>query len=54
MLLRRVPWKILVHSLSDTEHLCHIYQLATEKGIPLEVYPLRYYKACGLIQNLGG
>lgn len=54
VLLRRVPWKILVHSLSDTEHLCHIYQLATEKGIPLEVYPLRYYKACGLIQNLGG
>ena len=52
VLLRRIPWKILVHSLEDTAHLGHIYQLAEEKQIPVEVYPLQCYKACGLIQHL--
>ena len=52
VLLRRLPWKILVHSLDDEEHLGHLYQLATEKGAPLEVYPLKNYKACGLIRRL--
>ena len=52
VLLRRIPWKILVHSLHDTEHLGHIYQLAEEKHVPVEVYPLQCYKACGLIRNL--
>ena len=32
VLLRRVPWKVLVHSLSDEDHLGHLYQLAEEKG----------------------
>lgn len=31
VLLRRIPWKILVHSLDDNEHLGHIYVLAKEK-----------------------
>ena len=52
VLLRRLPWKILVHSLHDEEHLGHIYQLAKEKNSPLEVYPLKNYKACGLIRSL--
>lgn len=52
VLLRRVPWKLLVHSLDDSEHLGHIYQLAKEKGVEVEVYPLRNYKACGLIKAL--
>ncbi|MBR0261874.1 MAG: cysteine protease StiP family protein [Selenomonadaceae bacterium] len=52
VLLRRLPWKILVHSLHDEKHLGHLYQLAKEKGAPLEVYPLKNYKACGLIQRL--
>ncbi len=52
VLLRRLPWKILVHSLHDEEHLGHLYQLAKEKGAPLEVYPLKNYKACGLIRRL--
>lgn len=53
VLLRRVPWKILVHSMDDTEHLGHLYQLAKEKNVPLEIYPLKYYKACGLIKSMG-
>ena len=52
VLLRRVPWKILVHSLHDEEHLGHLYQLAKEKGASLEVYPLKNYRACGLIRRL--
>jgi len=52
VLLRRVPYKILVHSLEDYEHLGHIYQLAKEKGVQVEIYPLKCYKTCGLIKNL--
>ena len=52
VLLRRLPQKILIHSLHDEKHLGHIYQLAEEKGTPLEVYPLKNYKACGLIRRL--
>lgn len=52
VLLRRMPWKILVHSLSDEQHLGHIYQLAKEKGIPVIEYPLENYRACGLIQSI--
>lgn len=52
VLLRRVPWKLLVHSLHDEEHLGHLYQLAEEKGVELLEYPLRNYKACGLIRAM--
>ena len=52
VLLRRLPWKILVHSLSDQEHLGHLYQLADEKGVELVEYPLKNYRACGLIKSL--
>lgn len=52
VLLRRVPWKILVRSLNDDKHLGHIYQLAKEKGVEVSEYPLENYRACGLIRNL--
>ncbi|MBQ7014276.1 MAG: cysteine protease StiP family protein [Oscillospiraceae bacterium] len=52
VLLRRIPWKILVHSLNDEAHLGHIYRLAAEKGVPVEEYPLVNYRACGLIRKL--
>ena len=52
VLLRRVPWKVLVKSLDDNEHLGHLYQLAKEKGVEVVEYPLKNYRACGLIQNL--
>lgn len=52
VLLRRIPWKILVYSLDDHEHLGHIYVLAKEKKADIEVYPLKTYRACGLIKNL--
>ena len=52
VLLRRVPWRVLVHSLRDEAHLGHIYQLAREKGVELAEYPLENYRACGLIRDL--
>lgn len=52
VLLRRVPWKILVHSLDDQEHLGHIYTLAKEKNVELCEYPLVNYRACGLIRTM--
>ena len=52
VLLRRVPEKILVHSLNDKKNLGHLYQLAKEKRVELIEYPLKNYKACGLIRAL--
>lgn len=52
VLLRRLPWKILVHSLDDKEHLGHLYQLADEKGVEVIEYPLVNYRACGLIKKI--
>lgn len=52
VLLRRIPWKILVHSLNDENNLGHIYQLAKEKNVSVEEYPLIHYKSCGLIKDL--
>lgn len=52
VLLRRLPWKILVHSLDDNEHLGHLYQLAKEKGVEVIEYPLVNYRACGLIKKV--
>ena len=51
VLLRRVPYKILVNNLDD-EKLNHIFVLAKEKGVPVEVYPLKSYSCCGIIKNL--
>lgn len=52
VLLRRVPEKILVHSLKDEKNLGHLYQLAKEKRVEVMEYPLKNYKACGLIRAL--
>lgn len=52
VLLRRVPWKLLVHSLHDDEHLGHLYLLAKEKQVEVIEYPLTNYRACGIIRQL--
>lgn len=51
VLLRRIPYKILVKSLKDPE-LNHIFVLAEEKGVPVQEYPLQAYKCCGIIKNM--
>ncbi len=50
VLLRREPWKILVNENSD--NLSHVMQLAEERNVPIETYPLRNYSCCGLVKLL--
>lgn len=52
VLLRRVPDRILVHCLDDP-NLEHIYRLAKEKNVPVQLYPLCNYYACGIIMQMG-
>ncbi len=53
VLLRRVPWKILVAEGTKTEpSLAHILRLAEEKGVPVEEHALSHYRACGIIKKL--
>ncbi len=53
VLLRRVPWKILVDRL-DNPNLRHILLLAEDRGVPVEVYPELTYSCCGIIRPLNG
>lgn len=53
VLLRRVPWKILIgEKWRNDIALHHIKRLAAEKNVPVEYYPLENYKVCGIIKNL--
>lgn len=53
VLLRRVPWKVLISESSrDDMALGHLIRLAEEKQVPVEYYPLKRYKACGVIKKL--
>ncbi|AZB44714.1 hypothetical protein CEF21_02945 [Bacillus sp. FJAT-42376] len=51
VLLRRVPWKILVKSF-DNPDLGHIRLLAEERSVPIELYPDMSYSCCGIIKPL--
>lgn len=51
VLLRRVPWKILVNT--EKEHyLEHILMLARDRGVPVEEYTDMSYSCCGLIKQM--
>lgn len=53
VLLRRVPWKVLIdEKYRRNPELGHIVRLAEEKQVPIETYPLRHYKCCGIIKKL--
>lgn len=51
VLLRRIPWLILVNDLKDTDNM-HILRLAEEKKVKVEQYPLKNYRTCGIIKDL--
>lgn len=53
VLLRRVPWKILVDRM-DNPNLRHILLLAEDRGVPVEVFPGLTYSCCGIIKPLKG
>lgn len=53
VLLRRVPWKVLIdEGHKGKRELRHLVRLAQEKHVPIEYYPLRHYKCCGIIKKL--
>ncbi|SER75154.1 cysteine protease StiP family protein [Lachnobacterium bovis] len=53
VLLRRVPWKILIdEKVKDEPELSALKRLAKEKNVPVEFHPLEHYKACGIIKKL--
>jgi len=53
VLLRRVPWRILIgEEFKNDKALGHIKRLAEEKGVEITYYPLRHYKSCGIIKKL--
>lgn len=53
VLLRRVPWKILIHKdHKDDAALSMIRQLAHEKNVPIEYDSLGNYRCCGLIKEM--
>lgn len=52
VLLRRVPYMVLIAEDAPTEYVAHITELAREKGVPIKTYPLKCYRACGIIKNM--
>lgn len=53
VLLRRVPYKVLISDrCREDVSLNHILRLAGEKNVPVAYYPLKNYKACGIIKQL--
>ncbi|NHC39202.1 cysteine protease StiP family protein [Bacillus sp. MM2020_1] len=53
VLLRRVPWKILMRDPSSP-FVKHILMLAEEKGVEIVPYPNLKYLCCGLIKSVKG
>lgn len=51
VLLRRIPWKILVNP-AVTQDLSHIYLLAKARGVSVESYAEMPYACCGLIKDM--
>jgi len=52
VLLRRIPWRILVDSL-DNPNLRHIYKLAEDRKVKVEVFEDMSYSCCGIIKPKG-
>ncbi|GAB0104080.1 phosphoribosyltransferase [Nocardia sp. JMUB6875] len=53
VLLRRVPWRVLVRDADAPEH-AHIRLLARSRGVPVEVLPDLAYSCMGLIKDVKG
>ncbi|MGW4482043.1 cysteine protease StiP family protein [Rhodococcus triatomae] len=50
VLLRRIPWKVLVRNADAPEH-AHIRMLAAARGVPVDVVPDLAYSCMGLIKE---
>lgn len=52
VLLRRIPWKILIDSF-ENPNLKHIIKLSEERNVPVEIYKDMSYSCCGVIKPKG-
>ena len=53
VLLRRVPWRILIDErYKGDPQLGHLVRLAEEKNVPIQYYPMKHYKCCGIIKKM--
>ena len=54
VLLRRIPWKVLINKniSEDDPDIQHILLLCKEKNIPMMKWDLGHYKVCGIIKEL--
>ena len=52
VLLRRVPYKVLVRNMKDINQFEHIFRLCQEKNVEIMEYPLKMYGVCGIIKTL--
>ncbi|MEH7392853.1 cysteine protease StiP family protein [Bacillus sp. JJ1474] len=52
VLLRRVPWKILMKDM-ESPYVRHILMLAKERNVEVLHYPEMSYTCCGLIKKVG-
>lgn len=52
VLLRRVPYRVLIAEECEERYVSHILRLAEEKGVEVERFPLKHYRCCGIIKNM--
>lgn len=54
VLLRRVPWKVLINTTTnrDDPDIQHILVLCKDKNVPVERHDIGNYKVCGIIKEL--
>ena len=52
VLLRRIPYCVLVKSFDNIGKFPHIKRLCEEKNVPIKEYPLQMYNICGIIKNI--
>ena len=52
VLLRRVPFKVLISEHANPRYMEHILRLCKEKNIPVEKYPFKKYNCCGIIKDV--
>lgn len=52
VILRRVPWRVLINPRANEDDIRHIKVLCKEKGIEIEVKEIGNYNACGIIKDI--
>lgn len=52
VLLRRVPYIVLINPNANPKYMEHILQLCKEKGIQTAEYPFKKYNVCGIIKTV--